>query len=118
MVPEKQLTRVSGTHTESGLEVSGYEIHIGRTNGPDCARPFVQLAGHINDGATSRDGRVIGSYLHGLFHEDAFRKAFLERLGKVDSSGSYAQGVELALERLADHVEEHLDVEGLISVAR
>ena len=118
MVPEKQLTRVSGTHTESGLEVSGYEIHIGRTDGPDCARPFVQLAGNINDGATSRDGRVIGSYLHGLFHEDAFRKAFLERLGKVDSSGSYAQGVELALERLADHVEEHLDVEGLISVAR
>ncbi|MGR3525232.1 MAG: cobyric acid synthase [Paracoccaceae bacterium] len=117
MTPNKRLSRVKATHFASGLEVAGYEIHIGQSNGPDCARPFARIEGRA-EGAVSADGRIIGSYLHGLFASDAFRANFLSALGVNASTLAHSALIEQTLDALADHVEEHLDVEGLIDLAR
>ncbi|MFZ1662180.1 MAG: cobyric acid synthase [Paracoccaceae bacterium] len=116
MSPDKRLTRTSAVHEATGAAMEGYEIHIGRTDGPDRARPFARVAGQP-EGAVSGDGRVMGSYLHGMFTGDAFRRAFLEGFGAV-SALSYGAGVEAVLDRLADHMEAHLDVDGLLGLAR
>jgi adenosylcobyric acid synthase len=114
MAPDKRLSRTRAVHAASGAEITGYEIHIGRTEGPDCARPFAHVAGRP-EGACN--GRVAGSYLHGMFAGDGFRAAWLAGLG-VRATGSYEAGVEAALEALADHLEAHLDVAGLLALAR
>ena len=117
MTPDKRLTRVSATHAATGLAVDGYEIHIGRSDGPDCARPFATVEGRP-EGAISADGRVTGSYLHGLFQSDAFRAAFLARLGIAAAPRNHAATVDATLDALADHLESHLDVTGLLATAR
>lgn len=117
MTPDKRLTRTQAVHAATGLSVEGYEIHIGRTEGPDRARPFAHVAG-TPEGAVSADGRVTGTYLHGLFTADAFRSAYLTALGAAPSGLAYAAGVEGVLDRLADHLEAHLDVAGLLALAR
>jgi adenosylcobyric acid synthase len=69
------------------------------------------------DGAGRADGRVQGTYVHGLFTGDAFRKAWLAHLG-IASSLAYAIEIESALEALADHLEAHLDIEAILAIAR
>ena len=69
------------------------------------------------EGATSESGKIQGSYLHGMFRDDAFRAAFLASLGAKASDTSYDQTVETTLDSLADHIEEHLDVEGILAAA-
>lgn len=64
--PQKIVRLASGRAIAGGAPVSGYEIHIGRTFGPDCARPLFELA-NGPDGAMSADGMVMGAYLHGVF---------------------------------------------------
>ncbi|MBU2957128.1 cobyric acid synthase [Paracoccus sp. 1_MG-2023] len=113
MSPDKRVTPASGRAL--GQDITGYEIHMGRSTGPDCARPFAHLP--EPDGAISADGRVMGSYLHGLFSDDGFRAAFLARLGAPSQPG-YEAGVDAALDDLAAHMERHLDVTGLLSLAR
>jgi adenosylcobyric acid synthase len=116
MTPDKRLTTVRATHAGTGVPFDGYEIHIGRSDGPDRARPFGFVDGEP-EGAVSADGRVAGSYLHGMFRDDGFRAAWLAGFG-VASDGSYGAGVEAALDALAAHVEAHLDVDGLLAAAR
>jgi adenosylcobyric acid synthase len=113
---DKSTTLTHGVHCASGLPVEGYEIHLGRSDGPDAARPMLHI-GERRDGATSRDGRVQGTYLHGLFSSDAFRAVWLKELG-VTSSLAYERRVETALDALADHLEAHLDIEALLAIAR
>jgi adenosylcobyric acid synthase len=60
---------------------------------------------------------VQGTYVHGLFTGDAFRKAWLAQLG-IASSVAYEAQVEAALDALADHCEKHLDIDALIAIAR
>ncbi len=117
MTTDKRLARVSAVHAATGRPVSGYEIHIGVTDGPDCARPFAHVAGRP-EGARSADGRVEGSYLHGLFAGDAFRAAWLAGLGAASGGVAYGAAVEAVLDRLAAHLETHLDVDGLLATAR
>jgi adenosylcobyric acid synthase len=117
MTAQKSLTRVEAVHAETKQAFDAYEIHIGRTEGVDTARPFAFVDGAA-EGAVSRDGRVYGSYLHGLFASDAFRGAFLARLGIAASGERYRGKVESSLDALADHIEAHLDVDGLLALAR
>ncbi|WP_339109508.1 cobyric acid synthase [Thioclava sp. GXIMD4216] len=117
MVAQKRLTRVSARHAASGAMFSGYEIHIGRSDGPDRARPFAYVEG-TPEGAISADGRVSGSYLHGMFGDDGFRSAWLRALGAQSSGMNHGALVEATLDRLADHLEAHLDVAGLLALAR
>ena len=115
MTPEKCLPELHASHVPSGTQFVGYEIHVGRTEGPDNERPFA-VVGNRNEGAISASGLVQGSYFHGMFREDAFRRAFLETLG-VTSTLNYSDTVEAVLDSLADHMEIHLDVDGLLALA-
>jgi adenosylcobyric acid synthase len=117
MTPRKSLTRVAAIHAATRQPIDAYEIHIGLTEGPDCARPFAWV-GEAPEGALSADGRVHGSYLHGLFSSDAFRSAFLARIGISGSGEPYRAKIESAIDALADHIETHLDVEGLLALGR
>ncbi|MEL7150969.1 MAG: cobyric acid synthase [Pseudomonadota bacterium] len=117
MTPKKQLTEVDAVHAASGTPFQGYEIHIGETDGPDRARPFAHVNG-APEGAVSADGRIAGSYLHGMFAVDAFRASFLERLGVAPTHHAYRDTVEETLDALADHLDTHLDVDGLLAVAQ
>ena len=114
----KRLAPIDGLDALTATRLTGYEMHMGRTSGPDGARPFARLDG-MNDGARSVDGRVMGSYLHGLFASDAFRHAFLNDLRQRASSGlDYDASVEAALDDLADHLASSLDLDRLLSIAR
>jgi adenosylcobyric acid synthase len=117
MTAQKSLARVDAVHAATGERVDAYEIHIGQTDGPDRVRPFAMVAG-APEGAISSEGRVHGTYLHGLFASDGFRRAFLERLGISASDQNYHGRIEQVLDALADHIEAHLDVEGLLALAR
>jgi len=114
---EKRLALVDGVHVGSGAAVAGYEIHLGVTNGPDCARPFARIGGR-DEGAVSADGRVAGSYMHGLFAADGFRRDWLAGLGVTGADTGYEAGVEATLDALADHLEAQLDVAGILALAR
>ena len=116
LTPEKSLTDVRGHHVGTGKPISGYEMHIGRTEGPDRQRPYLQLSDGP-DGAQSADGRVCGTYVHGLFAADAFRKAFLRALGGSGSDLAYEAQVEATLDALADHLAANLDMEALLAAA-
>ena len=113
---DKTTTLVRGKDLATGTPISGYEIHLGRTTGPDSARPVVAIGGKP-DGARSADGHVFGTYVHGLFAEDSFRRAFMAELGVTSSASSYAQSVEQTLDALAAHLEASLDINGLIEIA-
>ena len=117
MQPVKRLGLVHGTMAGGTVPVAGYEIHMGHTTGADTARPVVQLGERV-DGATSRNGQVCGTYLHGLFTDDAFRAAYLARLGHQASDLVYAQVVEDVLDRLADHLEGCMDLDTIAALAR
>ncbi len=114
MAGEKTLRAARGHARAFGdTPVAGYEMHMGRTSGPDAARPLLALE-NGPDGALSADGRVMGCYLHGLFASDPFRQALLAALrpGR-DGGAAYERGVEQALDALAAHVERHLDMPAL-----
>jgi adenosylcobyric acid synthase len=116
---DKTVRPVTARHVESGHALAAYEIHLGTSEGPDTARaPFV-LDGRP-EGARSSDGRVVGTYLHGLFAADAFRAAWLSNLRAGSGYGgwSYEARIEATLDDLADHLEGSLDVDRILAIAR
>ncbi|MDG3039752.1 cobyric acid synthase [Roseicyclus marinus] len=117
MTQKKRLTEVVATHCATGAGFHGYEIHIGETDGPDRARPFARVAG-MAEGSVSADGKIAGSYLHGMFRDDRFRAAYLAGFGVQSATDGYDAGVDATLDALAAHLETHLDVEGLLAAAR
>ena len=117
MTAEKRLTETPARHVPLDSGFLGYEIHKGKTTGPDCDRPFA-TTGQGPEGAISPDGRISGSYLHGMFRNDAFRAAFLKDLGASPSEASYGATVEQTLDALAAHLAAHLDLDRLFDMAR
>jgi len=113
---DKTTRPVTGEHVASGQPLHGYEIHLGQTIGEDCARPFAHIDGKP-DGARSPDGRVEGSYMHGLFADDIFRAWYLDSQGAA-SDLAYGHRVETILDDLASHLEQHLDLDHLLAIAR
>ena len=113
----KRLGLVEGTDLDWAKPVRGYEMHLGVTSGAGLTRPMLRL-GDRTDGAVSADGRVAGCYLHGLFASDAFRRAFLSRLGAAPSGLAYEAMVDATLDKLADHLEASLDLDALLAAAR
>ncbi len=114
---EKALRCVAGTCLANGAPFSGYEMHVGRTRGADCARPLLRFADGREDGAISLDGRVMGAYAHGLFAADAQRAAWLAMLG-TSSDLCYEATVERTLDDLAAHLARHIDLDALLGLAR
>ena len=114
---EKRLQSVAGVELATGLQVTGYEMHLGTTIGPGLERPMLRLAGR-SDGAVSADRLVAGCYLHRLFAGDTFRRRFLAQLGAAAGDFAYEHQVEVTLDALADHLESHLDLTALFAAAR
>ncbi len=115
--PEKTVRNVIARSVAFGLPLEGYEIHLGRTAGPDCSRPVAEIEG-VADGATSADGKVFGTYLHGLFAADRFRSRFLEGLGVKGSVSDHRGEVERALDDITEELEACLDCDAIFALAR
>jgi adenosylcobyric acid synthase len=117
LTADKTLIEAEGTDHATGTKVRGYEMHVGRTEGADCVRPMLSLAGRA-DGAVSADGRVMGCYLHGIFASDEFRAAFLKTLrSDYTSTLAFDASVDATLDALADHLEQHVDVARIWEIA-
>jgi adenosylcobyric acid synthase len=118
LTARKRLEAVTGTTLSDGMPLSGYEMHIGETTGPKATeRAFARLNSDHLDGAVSKDGRVAGTYVHGLFADDRQRKSWLARLGADSSDLAYETLVEDILDRFADHLEAHLDCDRLFAIS-
>ena len=125
MAGDKTLRKTTGLTVgdhavlAAGTPVDGYEIHMGRTDGPDRARSWLDLNGVV-DGAISGDGRVLGCYLHGLFGSDDFRHAFLAALrsDEAHKMTHFEASIDAALDELADHLEACLDLDGMLELAK
>ncbi len=138
LLPSKVTRPITGRHLGSGCAVSGYEIHVGRSDGPDTSRPWLELSDGPA-GAISPDGSVAGSYVHGVFSDDRFRAAYLSTLtgdlaAKVAGAGTgdgttppaahgfggfnYQLAVDEALDQWADQLEAELDLDQLLTIAR
>jgi adenosylcobyric acid synthase len=117
LVADKRLAPASGT-TSDGAPFSGYEMHMGVTEGADRSRAFARLADGSPDGAVSPSGRVMGTYIHGLFADDRQRSRWLARLGGTDSTVHYEHLVDATLDRLAEHISAHVDLDRLLNLSR
>jgi adenosylcobyric acid synthase len=100
------------------LEVTGYEIHMGQTRGQGLAQPFQVAADRQEphpDGATDEKGHIFGTYLHGLFHNEGFRKTFLNALrrrkGLAPIPGPALPSTEEQYDRLAELVRRSLNLD-------
>jgi adenosylcobyric acid synthase len=104
--------------------LNGYEIHMGETSLGGDGRPFARITRRshrqveINDGCVSPDGRVFGTYLHGIFDNDGFRRAFLNniRMGKGMVLPVADPSTADRYDMLAEHLEKHIDVERVLNV--
>jgi adenosylcobyric acid synthase len=96
----------------------GYEMHMGRTEGPDCERPMLKLDDGRTDGAINANGQVAGCHVHGLFADDRQRSDWLQRIGADASAVRYEDELEATLDALAEHVERHVDCDALLEIAR
>ena len=114
---EKRLEKIEGTSSD-GAPFTGYEMHMGLTAGPDCARPFARLADGNAEGAMSASGRVIGTYIHGLFADDRQRAAWLARFAPGGTAIAYDALVDDTLDTLAAHLAAHIDIDRLLKLAR
>jgi adenosylcobyric acid synthase len=113
---EKQLRNVCGRLAVDGAPVNGYEIHAGVTRGTALAKPAAHLA-HGPDGALSDDGLILGTYMHGLFESPQACAVLLAWAGLREAERlDYSALREAAIERLADAVEQYLDLVSLRSL--
>ena len=112
----KALERVAGTVW--GQSFTGYEMHVGLTEGPDCARHFARMDDGRVDGAVSPDGGVYGTYVHGLFASTDARAGLMASLNVNSAGADYAASVGQALDEIAAQLELHADIDGMIEIAR
>ncbi len=112
----KTTRKTIATHRLTNTPLKAYEIHLGQTGGPDCARPFALVRGRP-EGACSPDGRIQGTYLHGAFESDIFRMAFLSSFGVHAFGPSHTQRTEETIDALARHLESHVDLQRIFEIA-
>lgn len=115
LTAHKALRNVSGKAFGAAFE--GYEMHMGVTAGPDTARPFAVFDGNRADGAISQNGRVIGTYCHGLLARPELRAELLRRIGAQSEGMDHGTTVDAALDDLANALEQHLDIDALLALA-
>jgi adenosylcobyric acid synthase len=114
--PDKALRRVSGQAL--GAAFDGYEMHMGETTGAGTGHPFALIDGTRPDGAIGSNGRVMGTYCHGLLARPELRAALLARIGAGSNSADHVRVVDQALDDLAAELETHLDLDALLVLAR
>ncbi|MDP3478174.1 MAG: cobyric acid synthase [Desulfoprunum sp.] len=115
----KTLTRRTGLHLPSGLTVKGYEIHHGISS--SSLEPALAFGNDIFCGAVGHNGLIWGSYLHGIFDEDHFRRWFIDSLRTRKGLPPVGEilapfDLEAAFDRLADRVRESLDMPAIYAL--
>jgi adenosylcobyric acid synthase len=115
---DKALCEVTGVSAADDVPFHGYEMHVGRTFGPACVRPFLRLDDDRPDGAVSADGNIRGTYVHGLLADDRQRAAILAWIGGKAGGAGYEAEVDRVLDALAEHLVRHIDLDRLLSLAR
>jgi adenosylcobyric acid synthase len=121
---EKTLTRMTGVFVANGQSVKGYEIHMGVTESASDLQPLIQRIGDgSNEGVRTIDGRIWGTYIHGLFDEPAFRRAFLQNLApqrykpeQQNIHQSISDFKDQQYDLLAEHFETYLNMEILTQI--
>ncbi len=134
MLPEKETHQALAYLDEAGLSlapncsgvINGYEIHMGRTTHFGVPRPFARIFRRgeasvtIADGTVSRNGRIFGTYLHGIFENAHFRETYLNRIrqekGLPQRSTDHSIPLQDPFDRLAEHLEQHLDIKQLLDI--
>lgn len=106
--------------------ISGYEIHMGRTTCQEAPRPFARLFKRgendvsVEDGCVSADGRVFGTYLHGIFDNTRFRESYLNSIrrdkGMPQHWGDQKKPLHDPFDQLAEHMEKHIDMKRLMAI--
>ncbi|VAX15994.1 Cobyric acid synthase [hydrothermal vent metagenome] len=119
---EKTLKRVDGTHLGSGFALTGYEIHHGKTTFNNAEALVKRDDGEVI-GAQSGDGLIWGTYLHGLFDKDEFRRWFVDRLRvrkgfKPKGRVVARYDIESALDRLADMFRANVDLDRIYELMK
>ncbi|WMT78096.1 cobyric acid synthase [Bradyrhizobium sp. Ash2021] len=115
---DKMLVEIFGESADGSAPFKGYEMHVGRTTGMECAKPLLHFADGRAEGAVDGTGRIAGCYVHGLFSDDRQRDHWLHRVANQASGLAYETDVDATLDRLADHIERHIDCNRLLELAR
>jgi adenosylcobyric acid synthase len=115
---EKLLVEVSGQSAGDGIPFKGYEMHVGRSTGPDCQRPVLEFTDGRVDGAASSNGRVMGCHVHGLFSDDRQRSLWMKRAGAGSATVAYENEIESTLDALGQHMGRHIDCDALLAIVR
>lgn len=114
---EKYLTQVKGHLTFNNAAFTGYEMHLGQTKIDDSLRPFAFFDDRRCEGCISSDSRIIGTYLHGLFHCGEARHALLALFGAKGNNRNHDEIVDKTLGQWAEHLERWLSIEDMIALA-
>ena len=117
MSDNKILQEVTAQTKQNTISVKGYEIHIGKSSGKDLINSWLTVDGKSVSAATS-DGSILGCYIHGIFSNDTFRSNFIESLGATPSNFNFNEKIDSTLDLLSKHVERHVNIDKLISLAR
>ncbi len=126
LLREKVLRQVKARDLSSGIETSGYEIHHGKTISAGPMRPKFKICGSrkkkmtVFDGARTEDNRCWGTYIHGVFDNDSFRRHFVNSLRQnkglgIRNSGS-AYDVDAEIDKLASLVRKNMDIKSLYKI--
>ena len=113
---DKVLRPVAGKLAGDGARFEGYEIHVGRTTGAGLARPFLFID-DAADGAVSPDGKVAGTYVHGLFSQGEGRASLLGQLGARSDAAHHGDLVNVLLDEIAGDYERYLDIDAIAAIA-
>jgi adenosylcobyric acid synthase len=128
LATEKVTARVKAVSEDNGDTLDGYEIHMGQSLPAEGCRHLFRITERngrqVNDldGACNQRGNVWGTYLHGIFENGSFRRAFLDRIRRVTRQGEGAEGMNyaeqkrLAFDRLADLFRKHIDLEAVFAM--
>jgi len=115
---QKQLHNKSGTMCLNSEKVTGYEIHAGIRSGAALEQPAI-IAHGTGEGAISEDRQIIGTYFHGLFEQQTACDAWLQWAAlEQPQSENYLHLREQSIDRLADAMEQHLDINSIMNMLR
>ncbi|MDP1419455.1 cobyric acid synthase [Peribacillus simplex] len=119
---EKKTVQMEGVLSagimEGQMNLNGFEIHLGRTTLKSQVRPFLLLKDGREDGAISNDNKVMGTYLHGIFHNRLFTRLLVNQIRRNKGLDEVKENVQSDSERreeaynlLASHLEENIDMD-------
>ncbi|WHY99809.1 cobyric acid synthase [Peribacillus simplex] len=119
---EKKTVQMEGVLSDGIMEgqmnLTGFEIHLGRTTLKSQVRPFLLLKDGREDGAISNDNKVMGTYLHGIFHNRLFTRLLVNQIRRNKGLEEVKENVQSDSERreeaynlLASHLEENIDMD-------